>query len=177
MVQQFRRRRSRITVVLDDRIMLHSDAVHSIFLLQGRHDYTDDTSVPRGLYRWLAEKPLHALTTGNCGRSYTSFTRYIQKKWHFMIWPCLCIDETFVCLLEVGNILCPDLLRWSWRYFHNLYFCTYVVMWKVAKYWMVIKCRKLQNIWTVIITQRFITQQIYTTITMNYQALTVCALN
>ena len=31
--------------------MLQLDAVHSIFLLQGVHDYTDDTSVPRGLYR------------------------------------------------------------------------------------------------------------------------------
>lgn len=38
-------------------IFTYYDAVHSIILLQGRHDYTEDTSESRGLYSWLAEKP------------------------------------------------------------------------------------------------------------------------
>ena len=30
---------------------------------------------------------------------YIQVSHNIQKKWHVMIWPCLCIEETFVCFI------------------------------------------------------------------------------
>lgn len=46
--------------------------------------------------------------------------------------------------------------------FYTLYICGHV--------------GSCKHIWTVIVTQRYITQQIYTTVNMNYQALVVSAI-